>query len=278
MENALAASNLEAILFVCPKLESLVMVNIDISGDDNMQPQPTMEITSSSLKTLFINGGFGAINRLILHTNRLERLSLLEVTFQLLKLVQQDGHGSLQRLWIEKASIAQLEIGESASVLHKLRFYGLRDFEVEWAKFYPLFARASNLRKLHLSNCIPDGYKFNIGLDKIALSFPHLSVLSLNYEHACEAFVPSSSSIKLPTFANITVLKLCTPKFNKQFTRWVADFLRQCPQLEQLKISGGVGSGKRERVNERMAEFTSDMIQIMRLYPGVDIEFFFMDR
>lgn len=258
----LSALDLNLLLSVCPKLEFLSLVNIDITFSD----APSMiELNSASLKTLNIEGL--SVDTIVLEADKLECLILRDSTFEQFELVSK---GSLRHLRIEDVSIIQLDIGQSADLLEEVI---VSDFTILWPRFYQMISRASNLRKLRLWGLPFDAEEEAIDLEMIASSFPCLSCLALNYNlgdgHYQHAF---RSSVVLE---KVVVLELGTSKIHELFAQWIAGFLERCPNLKRLGIYGTVSEAKSREDYQLIGRFTSLMINLMRQYSHVDVKFEF---
>lgn len=258
----LSALDLNLLLSVCPKLEFLSLVNINITFSD----APSMiEMNSASLKTLNIEGL--SVDTVVLEADKLESLSLRDSTFEQFELVSK---GSLRHLQIEDVSILELDIGQSAELLEEVM---VRDFTILWPRFYQMISAASNLRKLRLWGLPFDAEEEAIDLEMIASSFPCLSFLALNYEpgdgHYQHAFRSSA------VLQNVVVLQLGTSKIHDIFAHWIACFLERCPSLKRLRIHGTISEARSREDYQLIGRFTSLMINLMRQHTHVDVKFKF---
>lgn len=232
--------------------------------------ETTINLKSSSLKALFIDEGFYQIDCIFLHIDCLESLRLKGVKFEQVKLVQGKEHGNLRQLLIESAVIAELEIGCSADSLVEVHINAL-SLQADWPRYYQIISRASNLRKLYLSSDVPSRDKSIVDLNQIASTFPQLHSIALTYQHASEAFKDGRSG-ELLIFRSVTVLELSTYRFHTQFARWICEFLKWCPNLRRLTISGKASWGEDESLTQEMADYMSLIIPVMRAYPHIDIK------
>ncbi|KAI5063247.1 hypothetical protein GOP47_0021794 [Adiantum capillus-veneris] len=257
---ALSALDLNLLLSVCPKLEILSLANIDISFPN---ARFMIELNSASLKTLYIEGL--SVDTVVLEADKLESLILRDSTFEQFELVSK---GSLRHLRIEDVSIIQLDIGQSADLLEEVI---VSDFTIIWPRFYQMISRASNLQKLRLGGL--DAEEEAIDLDMIGSSFPSLNFLALNYNigdgHYEHAFRGSTILEK------VVVLELGTAKIHELSAQWIAGFLERCPNLKKLGIHGTISEAKSRKDYQLIGRFTSSIINLMRQYPHVDVNFEF---
>ncbi|MCO5606041.1 hypothetical protein L7F22_060228 [Adiantum nelumboides] len=138
-----------------------------------------------------------------------------------------------------------------------------------------MFSHASKLRKLYLSSNTPDIDEFDVGLDKIARSFPSLNLLGLNYQHGSRAFKAGGSAEAL-TIGNVCILELSSWKLNKEFAAWIAGFLEHCPNLKQLTTACKVSDLKPGDSALQSATFNELMSQILQPYSHVATKFVYL--
>lgn len=260
----LSALDLNLLFSVCPKLESLSLIDNDISVSDAAS---TLDLKSASLQMLHIEGL--SADTIVLEADKLKDMVLKTSTFDQFYLF---SRGSLQHLTIEDVSIEHLEIGQSADLLEEVV---VSDFTIMWPKFYQMISGASKLSKLRLWGLPFHPEEEATDLASIASSFPCLRWLAINYhlgDHHFQHGISISNSI---LFQRVVVLELGTSKLNELFAQWIASFLGWCPNLRRLMIYASVSEAKSQNDFQLVGKFTSSMVELMRRYSLVDVKFEF---
>lgn len=220
-----SALDLNLLLSVCPKLEFLSLVNIDITFSDS---QSNIELNSLSLKTLNIEGL--SIDNFVLEADMLEILTLRDSTFDQFVLLSK---GSLRCLRIEDVSIIELEIGDSTDLLEEVN---VSEFSITWPRFYQMITKAGKLKRLRLW-ALSIAEDDIMDLETVAVSFPCLSRLSLSYDLGDGIYQHALRGSSV--LEKVAVLELGTSKIHDLFAQWISGFLERCPNLKRLAIYGG---------------------------------------
>ncbi|XP_059646701.1 F-box/LRR-repeat protein At1g67190 [Cornus florida] len=257
---SISALDLSLLLTVCPKIESLVLINLDIAMSD---AQATMELSSPSLKEIYVDAI--SLDKFILEADSLEKLHLKDCTLEVFELV---GKGTLRLLKIDDVSVIHLDIGESTE---NLEVVDVSNFTIMWAKFHHMISRSSKLRRLRLWGVVFDDEDEVVDLETISLCFPQLSHLSLCYDlrdGALQYGLQGTSQLE-----NVVVLELGWTVISDLFSHWVAGLLERCPNLRKLVIYGVVSEVKTHEECQLVANFTSSIVRLMRKYMHVEIQF-----
>ncbi|KAF2282642.1 hypothetical protein GH714_030324 [Hevea brasiliensis] len=257
---SISALDLSLLLTACPKIETLTLINPDVVMSD---AQATMELTSSSLKDIYVEAI--SLDKFILEADSLEKLHLKDCTLELFELI---GKGSLRVLKIDDVSVLQLDIGESTA---NLEVVDVSNFTITGPKFYNMISKSSKLVRLRLWGVVFDDEDEVVDLDNMPVCFPWLTNLSLNYDLRDEVLhYGLHGSCQ---FNNVAVLELGWSVINDQFTDWVAGLLARCPNLRKLVIYGVVSEAKTHVECQILANFTSSIVRLMRKYMHVEVQF-----
>ncbi|XP_022144792.1 F-box/LRR-repeat protein At1g67190-like [Momordica charantia] len=254
----ISALDLNLLLTACPKLEKLALINPEVVMSD---AQPTIELSSSSLKDVFVEGL--SLDKFTLQADILEILHLRDCILDFFELI---GKGALRVLKIDDASVIHLDIGENTE---NLEIVDVCNFTIMWPKFYHTISKASMLKKLRLWGvAFDDDDDEVVDLDTISISFPKLSHLSLSYDlkhGAVHHNLQRSSRME-----NVTILELGWSDIN-----WVVKLIEICPKLKKLIISGVVSEIKTHEECQTLAQFTTSFVQLMRKYLHIEVQFDF---
>ncbi|CAM8910199.1 unnamed protein product [Rhodiola kirilowii] len=128
-----------------------------------------------------------------------------------------------------------------------------------------------DLEKNHISTHQLNHY--SVDLETIAVSFPKLSHLSLNYNLRDGSLNHSVQGS--PYLTNVTVLELGWTVLTDVFSEWVESLLKRCPNLKRLVIHGVIWDAKSQDKCHTLANFTSSMFRLMRDYMHVEVQFEF---
>uniref|UniRef100_A0A5B7AQL1 F-box domain-containing protein n=1 Tax=Davidia involucrata TaxID=16924 RepID=A0A5B7AQL1_DAVIN len=257
---SISALDLSLLLTVCPKIEFLALVNLDIAMSDS---QTTMELSSSSLKNIYAEAI--SLDKFMLEADSLETLHLKDCTFEVFELV---GKGTLRLLKIDDVSVIHLDIGESTE---NLEVVDVSNFTIMWAKFHHMISRSSKLRRLRLWGVVFDDEDEVVDLETISVCFPLLSHLSLCYDLRDGAL---QYGFQGPfQLENVVVLELGWTVISDLFSQWVAGLLQRCPNLRKLVIYGVVSEAKTHEECQLLANFTSSIVRLMRKYMHVEVQF-----
>ncbi|XP_031398186.1 F-box/LRR-repeat protein At1g67190-like isoform X2 [Punica granatum] len=257
---SISALDLSLLLTICPRIESLSLINPDIVMSDS---QATMELNSQSIKDIRME--VISLDKFILEADSLESLNLRDCTLEYFELI---GKGTLRALKIDDVSVLHLDIGDSTE---NLEVVDVSHFTIIWPKFYHMISKSANLRKLRLWGVVFDDEVEIMDLETISVCFPRLTHLSLSYElgeMVLHYGLQGSSLLE-----NVTVLELGWAVISSLFAEWVAGFLERCPRLKKLVIYGVVSEAKNEDDYRMLADFTTSIIQLMRKYTSVEIQF-----
>ncbi|KAJ8537657.1 hypothetical protein K7X08_014197 [Anisodus acutangulus] len=207
-----------------PRVAVLNLVSIDIVMSD---PQATMELTSNSLKDIYVEAI--CLDKIILEADSLEKLHLKDCTLDVFELVSK---GKLKLLKIDDVSVIHLDIGESAE---NLEIVDVSNFTIMWSKFHHMIAKSSKLRRLRLWGVVFYDDDEAVDIETISACFPQLSHLSLSYElREIALHYGSEDSFKLE---NVVVLELGWAVISDLFSHWVAGLLERCPNLRKLILN-----------------------------------------
>lgn len=252
--------DLRLLLTACPKLEALALVNPEIVMSDAQAP---MALSSPTLKSIYIETI--SLDKFILEADSIETLHLKDSTLDLFELI---SNGGLKYLKIDDVSVVDLDIGESTKYLEVV---DVNNFTITWPKFYQLISESSKLKKLCLWGVVFDDEYEVVDLETIANHFPELSHLSLSYDlrdGLLHYGLQGSSHLE-----NVVVLELGWTVISELFTQWVTGLLERCPNLKRLVIHGVVSEAKSPEECRMLGSFTSSIVQLMRKYMHVDVQF-----
>ncbi|GAV88683.1 LRR_4 domain-containing protein/F-box-like domain-containing protein [Cephalotus follicularis] len=256
----ISALDLSLLLSACPKIETLELINPDIAMSD---AQVTVELCSPTLKSVYVEAI--SLDKFILEADGVELLHLKDCALELFELI---GKGTLKHFKIDDVSVIHLDIGETFDNLESV---DVSNFTINWPKFYHMISRSSKLRKLRLWDVVFDDEEDVLALELIAVSFPQLSHLSLSYDlrDGVLYYVLQGSS----HLENVAVLELGWTIINDLFTQWVEGLLKRCTNLKKLVIYGVVSEAKTHEECQMLASFTSSIVQLMRKYMKVEVQF-----
>lgn len=257
---SISALDLSLLLTACSKIEVLNLVSLDIIMSD---PQATMELSSNSLKDIYVEAI--SLDKFILEADSLEKLHLKDCTLEVFELV---GKGMLRLLKIDDVSVIHLDIGESAE---NLEIIDVSNFTITWAKFHHMISRSSRLRQLRLWDILFDDEDEVVEIETIASCFPLLSHLSLSFDlrEATLQYGLQGSFV----LENVNVLELGWTVISEIFSMWVSGLLERCPRLRKLVIHGVVSETKTHEECNMLANFTSSIVRLMRKYLHVEVQF-----
>ncbi|KAI7983941.1 F-box/LRR-repeat protein [Camellia lanceoleosa] len=256
----ISALDLNLLLAACPNIEYLALVNPEIAMSD---AQVTVDLNSLTLKSIYVEAI--SLDKFILEADSLESLHLKDCALELFELV---GKGTLKHFKIDDVSVIQLDIGEAVENLENV---DVSNFTIVWSKFYQMISKASKLRRLRLWDVVFDDEDEIVDLETIALCFPQLSHLALSYDlrdGLLHYGLQGSSHLE-----NVIVLELGWTVVNDLFTHWVSVLLKRCPNLKKLVIHGIISEAKTHEECQMLANFTSSIVQLMRKYMHVDVQF-----
>ncbi|CAM8910196.1 unnamed protein product [Rhodiola kirilowii] len=123
----------------------------------------------------------------------------------------------------------------------------------------------------HIST--PQLNHYSVDLETLAVSFPKLYHLCLNYnlrDGSLNHSVQGSSYL-----TNVTVLELGWTVLTDVFSEWVESLLKRCPNLKRLIIQGVISDARSQDKCHTLANFTSSMVLLMRSYMHVEVQFVF---
>ncbi|XP_073157663.1 F-box/LRR-repeat protein At1g67190 isoform X2 [Henckelia pumila] len=257
---SISALDLSLLLTICPKIESLTLINLDIVMSDL---QATMDLSSNSLKDIFVEAI--SLDKFILEADSLEKLHLKDCTLEVFELV---GKGMLKFLKIDDVSVIHLDIGENAE---NLEVVDVSNFTIMWAKFHHMISRSSKLKKLRLWGVVFDDEDEIVDMETISSCFPSLNHLSLNYDlkDAAVQYGLQGSFV----LDNVILLELGWTVITDLFTMWVSGLLEKCPHLRKLVIHGVVSETKTHEECNMLANFTSSIVKLMRKYLHIEVQF-----
>ncbi|GLT82013.1 hypothetical protein SLE2022_004290 [Rubroshorea leprosula] len=259
---SISALDLSLLLSACPKLENLELISPEIAMSD---AQVTVELSSPTLKNICIE--VISLDKFVLEADSIESLYLRDCVLELFELI---GKGTLKHFKIDDVSVIHLDIGENVD---DLEVVDVSNFTIIWPKFYQMISRSSKLRKLRLWDVVFDDEEEIVDLETIAVCFPQLSHLSLSYElkdGVIHYGLQGSSPLE-----SVTVLELGWTIINDLFSHWVKELLKRCSNLRKLVINGVVSEAKSHEECQILANFTSSIVQLMREYIHVEVQFEF---
>lgn len=257
---SISALDLSLLLSACQKLEVLVLVNPEIAMSD---AQVQVELSSHTLKSIYVERI--NLDKFFLEADSIERLHLKDCVLELFELV---GKGTLKHFKIDDVSVLHLDIGETGD---NLEVVDVSNFTVIWPKFYQIISRSSKLKKLRLWEVVFNDEDEIVDLETIAVCFPKLSHLSLSYDlrdGVLHYGLQGDSNLD-----SVVVLELGWAVINDLFSDWVEGLLKRCPNLEKLVIFGVISEIKNHEECQTLANFTSSIVQLMRKYLHVEVQF-----
>ncbi|CAM8913428.1 unnamed protein product [Rhodiola kirilowii] len=302
-----SASHLNLLLSGCPKIESLELINPRFIMFD----VPKMvELSSPTLKRIFVEAV--RVDKLTVEADCLEILHLKGCALEDFELIGKGSlkqikldDASITHLYISE-NIESLEVVDicnfsifrpifsemisKSSSLMKLRLWNSKvtlenenedevddmdevedmdededddEFEAEDAN--------EDLETNHISTHQLNHY--SVDLETIAVSFPKLSHLCLNYnlrDGSLNHNIQGSSYL-----TNVTVLELGWTVLTDVFLEWVESLLKRCPNLKRLVIHGVISDAKSQDKCHTLTDFISSMFRLMRNYMHVEVQFEF---
>ncbi|KAK1324099.1 F-box/LRR-repeat protein [Acorus calamus] len=257
---SISALDLSLLLTACPKIEVLVLINLEIAMSD---AQATMELSSPTLKNIHVEAI--SLDKFILEADSLEVLQLKDSTLELFELISKR---SLRHLKIDDVSVIHLDIGESTE---HLEVVDVSNFTIMWPKFHQMISKSSKLRKLRLWGVVFDDEDEIVDVETVAMCFPQLSHLSLSYDlrdGLLHYGLQGSSCLE-----NVVELELGWTVISDHFSHWVEGLLERCPSIKRLVIHGLVSETKAPDECHTLANFTSSIVRLMRKYMHVNVLF-----
>ncbi|KVH90716.1 F-box/LRR-repeat protein At1g67190-like [Cynara cardunculus var. scolymus] len=261
---SISSLDLNLLLTACPNIEFLGLISPEIAITD---AQVTVELSSQTLKKVYVEAI--SLDKFTLEADNLEKLHLKDCALELFEL---SGKGTLKHFKMDDVSILHLDIVEPVD---GLEIVDVSNFTIIWSKFYQIISKSSKLRRLRLWNVVFDDEIEFVDLESIALCFPDLSYLALSYDlrdDLKEGILHYSLQGSSP-MENVSVLDLGWTVLDEHFADWVACLLRRCPNLKKLIIRGVVSESKTHVECHMLASFTSSIVQLMRKYLHVDVQF-----
>ncbi|KAJ6717227.1 hypothetical protein OIU74_009706 [Salix koriyanagi] len=257
---SISALDLNLLLTACPKIETLELINPEIAMSD---AQVTVELSIPTLRRVYVEAI--SMDKFILEADSIECLHLKDCALELFELI---GKGTLKHFKIDDVSVIHLDIGDNVD---NLEIIDISNFTIIWPKFYQMISKSSKLTKLRLWDVVFDDEDEIVDLETIAVCFPQLSHLALSYDlkdGVVNYGLQGSSHLE-----NVIVLELGWTIINDLFSHWVEGLLKLCPNLRKLVIHGVVSEAKSHEECQILANFTSSIVQLMRKYMHVDVQF-----
>ncbi|CAM8913426.1 unnamed protein product [Rhodiola kirilowii] len=290
-----SASHLNLLLSGCPKIESLELINPRFVMFDVPK---TVELSSPTLKRIFVEAV--RVDKLTVEADCLEILHLMGCAVEDFELI---GKGSLKQIKLDDASITHLYISEN---IESLEVVDISNFTIFRPIFWEMISKSSSLMKLRLWNSkvtlengnedededevedmdedsdedlvtnhisTPQLNHYSVDLETLAVSFPKLYHLCLNYnlrDGSLNHSVQGSSYL-----TNVTVLELGWTVLTDVFSEWVESLLKRCPNLKRLIIQGVISDARSQDKCHTLANCTSSMVLLMRSYMHVEVQFVF---
>lgn len=259
---SISALDMSLLLTACPKIEILNLVNLEIAMSDT---QVAVELRSPTLKSIYVEEI--SLDKFILEADGLEHLHLKDCVLELFELV---GKGTLKQCKIDDVSFIHFDIGES---LENLEVVDINNFTIIWPKFYKMISRSSKLRRLRLWDVFFDNEDEILDLETIAVCFPQLSYLSLRYDlrdRVLHYGLQGSSHLE-----NVIEMELGWTDINELFLDWAEGLLQRCPNLRKLVIHEVISEIKTHEEYQMLGNFTSSIVQLMRKYMHVEVQFYY---
>ncbi|GLJ55629.1 hypothetical protein SUGI_1194670 [Cryptomeria japonica] len=259
---SISGIELMLLLTICPKLESLSLVNPDLTVPDVAS---YLELSNPSLKNVYMEEL--SLDKLILEADNLESLHLKETTIELFEVISK---GNLKHLKFQDVTLVNFEMGET---MESLEVVDVSSFTLMWPKFHQMILKSVKLKRLRIWDLMFDVEDEVMDLETIATSFPKLSSLALSYDlsYGLLQFGLKGSSL----LENVTILELGSIAINDLFSQWIAAVLERCPRLKQVIIHGNVSEAKLRDDYRILSRFTSSIVSIMRTFADVDVQFEF---
>lgn len=259
---SISALDLSLLLSSCQKIETLELINPEITMSD---AQVTVELSSPTLKNIYVEAI--SLDKFVLDADSIECLHLKSCALEVFELV---GKGTLKHFKIDDVTMLHLDISET---VENLEIVDISNFSILCLKFYDMVLRSSKLHRLRLCEVVFDEEVEMVDLDRIAVCFPQLTYLSLGYDirdGMDHAYLAGSSHL-----LNVTVLELSWTVIDDLFSFWVEDMLKRCPNLKKLVIHGVISEAKTHGECQMLANFTSSIVEIMRKYMHLEVRFKF---
>ncbi|CAM8913430.1 unnamed protein product [Rhodiola kirilowii] len=282
-----SASHLNLLLSGCPKIESLELINPIVM----LEVPKMVELSSPTLKSIFVEAV--RVDKLTVEADCLEILHLKGCALEDFELI---GKGSLKQIKLDDVSITHLSIGEN---FESLEVVDISNFSIFSPIFSEMISKSSSLMKLRLWNSkvtLENGNEdefedtdedsdedlvtnhisthqlnhFSVDLETVAVSFPNLSHLCLNYnlrDGTLNHNVQGSSYL-----INVTVLELGWTVLTDVFSEWVESLLIRCPNLKRLVIHGVISDARSQDKCNTMANFNMSLVRLMRSYMHVEVK------
>ncbi|KAJ7535483.1 hypothetical protein O6H91_12G035800 [Diphasiastrum complanatum] len=260
---SISALDIKLLLVSCPKLESLSLVNTSISLPQT-DGEATLELNSQSLKSFSLEAV--SLDNITLDVDNLESISLKDSTLEHFEVLSKGG---LRVLKMDDVSIMQFDVGQG---MENLEVVDLSNFTVIWPHLYQKISEACKLRRLRLWGPV-DVEDEVMDLETIALSFPQLTRLALSYEledGILQHALKGSSFLE-----KVTVLEVGSTTINELFSQWISALLGRCPSLKRLVVHGHLSEAKVREDYQKIARFNSSVVDLMRKYVNVEIQFVF---
>jgi hypothetical protein len=268
---SVSASDLNALLSACPKLESFALKSPTIISID---PRSTLTLTSSSLKEFKLeNTTTRVVDNIILEAELLNTLDLKACTLQHFGVVSK---GNLRILRIRDACFSELDIGPDTDMLEVLH---VSNSTIPWVGFGHLISKVPNLKVLQLRGLESRAYSDLMNLETIARSFPRLNHLSviLNDElmkgNMDQVLLAPHTSL----LEKLVSLELeATTALNDMLCCWIEMFVEICPNLERLVVRGNTqqAQGMFEEGNPNsVGGFITSFVKLVRKFSKVDIQY-----
>ncbi|CAM8919857.1 unnamed protein product [Rhodiola kirilowii] len=289
----ISALDLNLLISACPKIESLELINPRLAMSD---VHKTVELSSPTLKSIFVEAVH--VDKLTVEAVCLEIFHLKGCVLKNFELI---GKGTLKQIKLDDASITHLYIGEN---IENLEVVDLSNFSIFRPIFSEMISKSSLLRKLRLWNSkvtpengnededevedmdedsdsdletnhisTPQLNNYSVDLETVAVSFPKLSHLCLNYnlrDGSLNHSVQGSSYL-----INVTVLELGWTVLTDVFSEWVESLLKRCPNLKRLVIHGVISDARSQDKCNTLANFNMSVVRLMRSYLHVEVKFEF---
>ncbi|KAE8735603.1 F-box/LRR-repeat protein [Hibiscus syriacus] len=264
------------ILEICgrQKLEILAVAHRSITGvEPNFQKFPCLK----SLSLSYVSISDLDLRLLLTACPKLECLELVDpeitisdaqMTLELSSPTLKEYLCTLKYFKFDDVIVIHLDICETVD---NLEVVDVSSYAIFWTKFYQMISRSSKLRKLRLWDVAFDDEYEVIDLETIAVCFPQLNHLSLRYElrnGVMHYGLQGSSNLE-----TVRVLELGWTVINDLFYHWVEELLKRCPNLRKMIIFGVVSEAKSHEECQILANFTSPMVQLMRKYIQVEVQF-----
>lgn len=261
---SISSLDLNLLLAACPMIEFLGLISPEIAITD---AQVMVELTSQTLKYVYVEAI--SLDKFTLEADNLEKLHLKDCALELFEL---SGKGTLKHFKMDDVSILHLDIIEP---IDNLEIIDVSNFTIIWSKFYQIISKSSKLRRLRLWNMVFDDEIEFVDFESIASCFPDIRYLALSYdlrddlkEGVFRYSLQGSSLLE-----NVIVLDLGWTVLDEHFADWVACLLKRCLNVKKLIIHGVVSESKTHVECHMLASFTSSIVQIMRKYIHVDVQF-----